>query len=76
MKLVYTATAAEVKQGDAVTLREGVAHVITSIEKPKHGGSTGRVYVRPVGVTKVGSERGYYPSVVGAHWIEREDQDG
>lgn len=74
MKLVYNETGKEVQIGDEVIILEkafAVRHTVTDIVKPKHGGSTGRVYIRS------DSERyahGFYPSVIGATWIEREDQ--
>jgi hypothetical protein len=74
MKLIYTATGEEVKVGDGVTLDKGENLVITSIEKPKHSGSTGRVYVELADQRGVHYARGYYPSVIGAKWVEREDQ--
>lgn len=70
MKLVYKATQQEVKVNDMVTIDSGVVMII-SIEKPRHGGSTGRVYVQHVGRRW---QQGYYPVVIGAEWIEREDQ--
>jgi hypothetical protein len=73
MRLVYKEgprAGAEVRVGDGVSLRDGPAEVL-SIEKPHKPASTGRVYVRPLGGTY---ETGYYPSVIGAEWIEREDR--
>lgn len=69
MKLVYETNGNEVKEGDTVHLRDE-AVTVTSIIKPAHGGSTGRVYVAPKGMRSVG----FFPSVIGAKWIEREDQ--
>jgi hypothetical protein len=71
MRLVYEKTGIEVQEGDKVETSRNEKVTVTSIEKPRHGGSTGRVYVE----YENGSRGGYYPVVVGAHWIEREDQD-
>ena len=73
MKLVYTATQVEVKLGDEVTLHnaEG-SYVITHIQAPHKPSSTGRVYVRPA--HRAAGGMGYFPSVIGAEWIERGDQ--
>lgn len=71
MKLVYKDTRKEVAKGDHVTLRDNVAAKVVSVEKPRHDGSTGRVYVRSV----TGYEQGYYPSVINAEWIDHDDQD-
>ena len=68
MKLVYEATGIEVKVGDTVIPHNWEPTTVQGIEKPKHGGSTGRIYLGPDGV-------GRYPSVIGAKWIEREDQE-
>lgn len=71
MKLVYTATNREVKIGDIVTTFQGQNVQITGMEKPRHAGSTGRVYVKGLD----GSwQCEYYPSVVDAEWIDREDR--
>lgn len=76
MKLVYKANGTEVKVGDSLNGLEGFAgYVIDSIEKPKSPASTGRVYVRHPNNTKAGFGQGYYPSVIQAEWIEREDRE-
>ena len=46
--------------------------VLKSIELPHHAGSTGRVYVQEEGATYTSS---FFPSVIGAYWVERDDQD-
>ena len=74
MRLIYEGTEKAVLVGDKVTLRDGVKAVITYLEKPRHGGSTGRVYVDVIRDDGTSSNRGFFPSVVGAEWIEREDQ--
>lgn len=74
-RLVYDATGVEVKPGDIVSLRDGNATVV-SIELLRHAGSTGRVYVREVGIRegKAGYTSGYFPGVINAHWVGRTDQ--
>jgi len=79
MKLVYIETKKPVHIGDEFQYRHhnAPAHapsetlIVTEIMKPRHGGSTGRVYADKDGRNGCG---GYYPSVYGMEWIEREDQ--
>ena len=70
MKLVYKDTGIEVKIGDAATIREQEV-IVTDIEEPRHAASTGRVYVKMEGFTM---GRSYFPSVIGAEWVDRDDQ--
>lgn len=71
MKLVFTKDKTrEVKVGDEVMTRDG-AVIVTKIEKPWKPSSTGRVYVRSPAAH---FSSGYFPSVIGAEWIDREDQ--
>ncbi|RLD03103.1 MAG: hypothetical protein DRI65_13580 [Chloroflexota bacterium] len=70
MKLVYDKTGEEVKVGDMVKLRDGEEVEVTLIEKPHKPSSTGRVYVKAIFDLQ---QRGYFPSVIGTTWIERED---
>lgn len=56
--------------GDDVTL-DGKHYLIDYIEKPHHAGSTGRVHLRD---PMADGTTGYYPSVIDATWIEREDR--
>lgn len=73
MKLVYECDGQlgdEVKVGDRVLINE-TSHVITHILKPHKPASTGRVVVRD---ELTHQDSSYFPSVVGAKWIEREDQ--
>jgi hypothetical protein len=71
MKLVYTKTFLEVKVGDVTHIR-GVPHYIMGICKPHSPASTGRVQVQSMNENKYFRE--YFPSVVGADWINREDR--
>lgn len=70
MKLVYNKSRKEVQVGDEVTLRDGAKAVVTDIIKPHKPASTGRV-VLDEGAEKM--QRTYFPSVIGAEWINRED---
>lgn len=75
-RLVYQETQEPVTIGDKVTLRDGVVYTVIGMEEPHKPASTGRVLVRandveyddPFGVNS------YYPSVIGACWIERDDR--
>lgn len=71
MRLVYEKTGTEVKVGDVVTLRDGDEVKVTSIQPPHKPSSTGRVTVQ---IAPSDTEMSYFPAVIGAHWIEREDQ--
>ena len=71
MKLVYDKTNDEVKTGDLCTLRDGEKASVVRIEKPRHGGSTGRVFVKS---NDSDWSQGFFPTVIGATWIEREDR--
>lgn len=75
MKLVYAATGVEVGAGDVITDPHngapGETWTVESIERPRHGGSTGRVYI----TSSLGYSQGYYPGVIGAEWVGRTDQD-
>ena len=70
MKLVYKDTLKEVRIGDKAVTVNGEDVVVAMIEEPQHLGSTGRVYVNTQGSEFT---RSYFPSVIGAHWIEREE---
>ena len=71
MRLVYTTCQKEVAIGDKVHVHNSGVMLVTGIQKPHNPASTGRVYVKPL---DGGSEGSYYPSVIGAEWIEREDR--
>jgi hypothetical protein len=71
MKLVYTDGGREVRIGDTITLLDGETIIIRRIDKPHKPSSTGRVQV---GFHDTDYEREFFPVVVGAEWIEREDQ--
>lgn len=71
MKLVYDNTNVEVKSGDVVHVRN-VPYYIEAIIEPHKPSSSGRVWCRSMCESKYFSE--WFPSVIGAHWIERTDQ--
>ncbi|WP_454727767.1 MULTISPECIES: hypothetical protein [Cupriavidus] len=71
MRLIYTQTHEPVRLDDVVTTTKGQTCVVKGFQKPRHGGSTGRVLVVIDGHAE---PQAYYPSVIGAEWIEREDQ--
>lgn len=74
MKLVYEKTGKLVKVGDIVTTRDKRKKMEVVYFAPPHKpASSGLVTIRPVGSTgPTGQE--YYVNVIGAKWIEREDQ--
>lgn len=75
MKLVYThEKTRKVLIGDSVQVGkvDDTIYTVTGIEKPKTPASTGRVYVMED--DSDAEPRGYYPSVIGAEWIDREDR--
>jgi hypothetical protein len=75
MKLVYEGTQVPVQVGDTVQV-DNKTFVVYSITKPHKPSSTGRVQCRGTRLADarwVFSE--WFPSVIGAEWIEREDQD-
>lgn len=71
MRLIYSNSGREVKVGDIVQLARRKVEVIY-FSKPHKPSSSGQVSVRspdePYDCT-------YYVGVIGAKWIEREDQD-
>lgn len=69
MRLVYSQTGKEVQLGDAVTTSRGDKAIVRDIVKPHKPASTGRVEIEIDGGNAL-----FYPSVIGAEWIEREDQ--
>jgi hypothetical protein len=73
MKLVYTDNPARaVKVGDVVTLRDGEQVRVSYFRPPHKPSSSGRVNVHNVATPQ--AVREYYVGVIGAEWIEREDQ--
>ena len=70
MRLIYKDTNNEVRVGDVVKTFRGDSVEVVTLEKPYHSSSTGRVYVKHPGSEWTSS---YFPSVIGAEWIERAD---
>lgn len=71
MRLIYSGTDTEVKIGDIATLHNCERSVVVeSIQRPHKPSSTGRI-----NVIIDGYPQSYFPSVINAEWIEREDQD-
>lgn len=73
MRLVYEGTGKEVEVGDEVTARDGEVMEVTYFREPHKPSSSGKVSVKKPG-TSWSAE--YFVSVIGAKWIEREDQEG
>jgi hypothetical protein len=71
MRLVYTKSGAEVRVGDTVHINDE-PHVVWMFSEPHKPSSSGKVFVRSMDDMRFGSE--YYVGVIGAEWIEREDQ--
>ena len=69
MKLVYSINNDPVQLGDLVTLSDGTEVKIHYFRKPHKPESSGKVTVQEHGTT-----REYFVSVIGAKWIDREDQ--
>ena len=72
MKLVYSdSDNAEVKCGDVIHLSNRPYYIV-SIVKPHKPSSTGRVMCKAMDENGWTSE--WFPSVIGAEWIDRTDQ--
>ena len=78
MKLVYThdnrsdhADGSAVQVGDEALTFRGEIVTVLGISKPTHVASTGRV---TVGDKDANWTMEYFPSVIGAVWIDREDR--
>ena len=71
MRLVYEESGdAPVKCGDTVHV-DNTPYYVMSITKPHKPSSTGRVLCKSM--TEEGWICEWFPSVIGAKWIERED---
>ena len=71
MKLVYEGGTTEVELGDPVLVGQRESGVVERIDKPWKPSSTGRVGIRMDGS---GHYREFFPNVIKARWIDREDQ--
>jgi hypothetical protein len=71
MKLVYRKNGNSVEIGDKIKLRDDEEVEVTYFREPTSPNSSGKVTVR----AKVDEySREYYVGIIGATWIEREDQ--
>jgi hypothetical protein len=73
MKLINSETGNEVKVGDAVTTFRDEDGTVTDVEEPRKPSSTGRVYVKFT-YPNASLTKEFFPSVIGAEWVEREDR--
>lgn len=71
MKLVYTKTQVEVKVGDIITEDDGTQLKVEHFRQPHKPSSSGKVTVSCEGENY---QMEYFVGVIGAEWIEREDQ--
>lgn len=71
MQLVYSCNKEPVQSGDVVHVRNQ-AYYVENIVEPHKPSSTGRVWCRSMCEGKYFNE--WFPSVIGAEWIDREDQ--
>ena len=62
-----------VEVGDEALTFRGESVTVTGIEEPRNSGSTGRIYVR-FDYPNAKLTREFFPGVIGAEWIEREDR--
>ena len=67
--LLHTETKRVVAVGDTLKTFRGEAVIVTGWEKPRHAGSTGRIYVRDAGIPH-GLEMSFFPSVCGCEVVE------
>lgn len=71
MRLIYSDTKQPARLGDQVQTFRGERAILLGIQEPHKPSSTGRVYIEFNGS---GCAREFFPSVIGAEWIERGDQ--
>ena len=78
MKLIYTEgnraefeAGTEVQVGDEATTFRGEIVTVQGISQPTSPGSTGRV---AVGAADQRWTMEYFPSVIGAEWVDRTDR--
>jgi hypothetical protein len=65
LKLVYESSGKEVQIGDTAVTRKGTTVTVISFRPPQHAGSSGKVLVKDGNLMME-----YYPSVIGARFIE------
>jgi hypothetical protein len=71
MRLIYTKTGQEVRMGDTVHV-DNTPYFVWMFQVPHKPSSSGKVFLRSMDEMHRGTE--YYVGVIGAEWIEREDQ--
>lgn len=71
MRLVYEDTNKEVRVGDIAATFRDESVLVKYITKPHKPSSTGRVGVSFLNEEHISE---FFPSVINAKWIEREDQ--
>lgn len=71
MRLVYDHSNIPVEVGDKVVTSKGYSGTVISMTEPHKPSSTGRVVVQLAGAD---SHSEFYPSVINATWIERDDR--
>jgi hypothetical protein len=71
MKLVYESTGVEVKTGDVVHVK-GTPYFVMETREPHKPSSTGRVFCKAM--NDQGWVNEWFPSVIGADWIDRKDR--
>ena len=74
MNLIYTKDKISVCVKDICTLSDGRKVEIIAIQEPHKPESTGRVHIKTVGMSSSMAYMSYFPNVIGAEWINREDQ--
>jgi hypothetical protein len=71
MRLIYTKTGEPVRLGDHVETFRGERAILLGMSEPHKPSSTGRVYIQ---LEESKASREFFPSVIGADWIERTDR--
>jgi hypothetical protein len=74
MKLIYTNDGEEVSIGDMIDIR-GIKHQIVDLTPPHKPSASGHVYVKRLADLDSDFSNKYYVGVIGAEWINREDQE-
>lgn len=70
MRLIYTKTGGPVQLGDVVQL-DGEMHTIVSFRPPHKPSSSGKITLKAQGAQY---ESEYFVGIIGAKWVDREDQ--
>lgn len=75
MILVYTKNKTPVYVGDKVEI-DDEPYEVKFFSKPHKPSSSGKVTMSPPGFNDFEHDREFYVNIIGAEWINREDQDG